>query len=46
MKKILFLIVLSLAIQSCGPKRMRCYGKRCVEHQPKKELTSKTSKET
>lgn len=31
MKKTAFLLLLSLSIISCGPKRMKCYGKRCVE---------------
>ena len=37
MKKAILLFLLSLSILSCGPKRMKCYGKRCVETSIKKE---------
>ncbi len=30
MKKLVLLILFFLIV-SCGPKRMSCYGKRCVE---------------
>jgi len=38
MKKIIVIIVLSCFLYSCGPKRMSCYNKRCVETTVKKEL--------
>ena len=31
MKKIVIGIIAILFLYSCGPKRMSCYGKRCVE---------------
>jgi|GEM_PF-1426787 len=37
MKKIFTVVLIILFIVSCGPKRMSCYGKRCVEHTVKKE---------
>ncbi|WP_345093097.1 hypothetical protein [Flavobacterium chungnamense] len=37
MKKTAILLLLSFSILSCGPKRMKCYGKRCVETSIKKE---------
>lgn len=37
MKKTAILFLLSLSLLSCGPKRMKCYGKRCVETSIKKE---------
>ncbi|WP_460573794.1 hypothetical protein [Flavobacterium koreense] len=37
MKKTAILFLLAISIISCGPKRMKCYGKRCVETSIKKE---------
>ncbi len=37
MKKIITIVLLTLFLVSCGPKRMSCYGKRCVETAVKKE---------
>ena len=31
MKKIFCLAVVAVFLASCGPKRMSCYGKRCVD---------------
>ena len=31
MKKLLLILFVSVFLVSCGPKRMSCYGKRCVE---------------
>ena len=31
MKKIIPVFLLVLFLTSCGPKRMSCYGKRCVD---------------
>lgn len=31
MKKIISLLIALIFMASCGPKRMSCYGKRCVE---------------
>jgi hypothetical protein len=31
MKKILTIFLLLVFLASCGPKRMSCYGKRCVD---------------
>ncbi|WP_298135978.1 hypothetical protein [Flavobacterium sp.] len=42
MKKIAILFFLMLTVLSCGPKRMKCYGKRCVETSVKKEVTIST----
>ncbi|WP_298120856.1 hypothetical protein [Flavobacterium sp.] len=42
MKKTAILFFLVLSIISCGPKRMKCYGKRCVETSVKKEVTIST----
>jgi PBP1b-binding outer membrane lipoprotein LpoB len=41
MKKILLLLIATLFLASCAPKRARCYGKRCVEvHQPSENTFS------
>lgn len=32
MKKIVVLIMVAVFVASCGPKRARCYGKRCVDN--------------
>jgi hypothetical protein len=37
MKRTIILSLLTLFLVSCGPKRMKCYGKRCVETLAKKE---------
>ena len=37
MKKTAILFLLAISIISCGPKRMKCYGKRCVETSIKRE---------
>jgi hypothetical protein len=31
MKKIISVIIVIVLLVSCAPKRMKCYGKRCVE---------------
>ncbi len=31
MKKGILVVMVFLFLASCGPKRMSCYGKRCVE---------------
>ncbi len=31
MKKLLLILFVSVFLVSCGPKRMSCYEKRCVE---------------
>ena len=38
MKKIILIVVLSSFLCSCGPKRMSCYGKRCVDTTIKKDV--------
>ncbi len=38
MKKTFTLMILCCFIFSCGPKRMSCYGKRCVETSVKKDM--------
>ena len=30
-------MTITLFLTSCGPRRMSCYGKRCVENSIKKE---------
>lgn len=37
MKKIITIIIITLLLSSCGPRRMSCYGKRCVENSIEKE---------
>lgn len=39
MKKILLLLMATLFVASCAPKRARCYGKRCVELNKPAETT-------
>lgn len=42
MKKIVVLLLVSVFVASCGPKRARCYGKRCVDNStPEKSFSSK-----
>ncbi|MES2545456.1 MAG: hypothetical protein V4548_11255 [Bacteroidota bacterium] len=49
MKKALFLVLIATFLTSCGgPKRMSCYGKRCVEvnkkqQTPRNQNTTKIS---
>lgn len=43
MKKILLIALIAVFMVSCGPKRMKCYGKRCVETTVKKDVV-KSSK--
>ncbi len=38
MKKSIVITVLSIFLYSCGPKRMSCYGKRCVDTSIKKDI--------
>lgn len=33
-------------MMSCGPKRAKCYGKRCVEHSKKTEKQLATHKDS
>ncbi len=40
MKKIALLLLTLLFLASCGPRRMSCYGKRCVENSIKKEISN------
>ena len=40
MKKIITIVLLTLFLVSCGPKRMSCYNKRCVETSLKKEAVT------
>lgn len=39
MKKMIFALVMGSLLLSCGPKRMSCYGKRCVENSHKPQAT-------
>lgn len=43
MKKVFLLIIAVSFLASCGPKRMSCYGKRCVEVNKKPETIKKQS---
>lgn len=43
MKKIITLLILALVLLSCGPKRAKCYGKRCVETTIKKEKSNSSN---
>ncbi len=45
-KKALLLILTVSFLTSCGPKRMSCYGKRCVEisKKPTTGINSRSSK--
>jgi hypothetical protein len=40
MKKTITLLILAFILFSCGPKRAKCYGKRCVETTIKKEKSN------
>jgi hypothetical protein len=40
MKKALLLLLTISFFASCAPRRMSCYGKRCVENTSKKEIIS------
>lgn len=44
MKKLAILLLIALFTISCGPKRMKCYGKRCVETSTKKDVFPETKK--
>lgn len=39
MKKIFALLFCCGFLFSCAPKRMSCYGKRCVENTTKQDIT-------
>ena len=41
-KKLLTILLLCVFLMSCGPKRMSCYSKRCVETSVKKDITNPT----
>ncbi|WP_395062980.1 hypothetical protein [Flavobacterium sp.] len=41
MKKIILFLLIAIFLISCGPRRMKCYGKRCVENSIKKENSNK-----
>lgn len=44
MKILSALMILLFCIASCGPKRMKCYNKRCVEHTQKQTTVQKKHK--
>jgi hypothetical protein len=44
MRKIILFLLVMTSIISCGPKRMKCYGKRCVETKEKQETISNSRK--
>ena len=44
MKKIILLLIVITSIISCGPKRMKCYGKRCAETTEKQKPISNSRK--
>jgi hypothetical protein len=46
MKKIITLLLLSIFLISCGPKRMKCYGKRCVNTTAKKEISTSSKSDS
>ena len=39
MKKAIIILLLPFILLSCGPKRAKCYSKRCVETTIKKDVT-------
>lgn len=44
MKGFVVLVIFVFTIASCGPKRMKCYNKRCVEHTQKQTTVQKKHK--